>query len=54
MIIKIIASIIIVFVFYIFYKAGTGLLEKDNLLSRLFPIGSVVLASFLISLIFLS
>ncbi len=51
---KIIASIIIVLVFYTLYKVGTGLLEKDNLLSRIFSIGSIALAIFLISLMFLS
>lgn len=54
MTVKIIASLVIALIFFIFYKAGTGLLEKDNLLSKLFPLGSIVLTLFFISLIFSS
>jgi hypothetical protein len=50
---QIIGSLIILVVVYIFYKAGSGFIEKENLLGKFFPIGSGILATFLIGLIFL-
>lgn len=52
MLAQIIGSIVILIVVFIFYKAGSGFIEKDNLLGKFFPIGSGVLATFLIGLIF--
>lgn len=52
MAVKIIASLLIIGFFWLFYKAGDAFLEKGNLLFKIFPIASVLMASFLIGLIF--
>jgi len=49
---QIIGSIIIILVVFLFYKAGSGFIDKDNLLGKFFPIGSTLMATFLIGLIF--
>ena len=51
---QIIGSIIIILFVYVFYKAGSGFIEKDNLLGKFFPIGSSAVAIFLLSLIWFS
>ena len=53
MLAQIIGSLIIIGVVFLFYKVGSGFIEKDNMLGKFFPIGSSVLAIFLIGLIFL-
>lgn len=52
MLIKIIGALLIIGFFLLLNKVGSELLEKGNLLSKFFPIGSTILAGFLISLIF--
>lgn len=52
MIAKIIGSLIIVGFFLLLNKVGSAFLEKGNLLSKFFPIGSTLLGAFLIGLIF--
>lgn len=53
MIVKIIGALVIIGFFLVLNKAGSAFLEKGNLLSKLFPIGSALLGAFLIGLIFL-
>lgn len=53
MVVKIIASLLIIAFFWLFYKAGDAFLEKGNLLSMIFPIASTLMAGFLIGLMFL-
>lgn len=52
MVVKIIGSLVIIGFFWLFYKAGDAFLEKGNLLFKIFPIGSSLMAMFLIGLIF--
>lgn len=52
MIIKIIGALVIIGFFVLLNKVGSAFLEKGNLLSKFFPIGSTILALFFISLIF--
>jgi hypothetical protein len=54
MVAQIIGSLVILLVIYVFYKAGSGFIENDNLLGKFFPIGSGVVALFLLSLIWFS
>lgn len=48
---QIIGSFILIGIVYLFYIVGNGFLEKDNLLAKFFPVGSSLLALFLLSLI---
>ena len=52
MMIKIIGSLLIVGFFLLLNKVGVGLLGKDNLNYKFFPIASTLMALFLIGLIF--
>ena len=52
MLAQIIGSLIILLIVFLFYKVGSGFIEKDNLLGKFFPIGSSLMAVFLIGLIF--
>lgn len=54
MVAQLIGSLVIIGIVFLFYKVGKGFLEEDNLLARFFPIGSSILAVFLLSLIWLS
>lgn len=54
MITKMIGTLLIIGFVLLLNKVGSAMLEQDNLLSKFFPIGSGLLAAFLISLIFFS
>ena len=52
MLIKIVASGVIIIFFLILNVVGKGLLEPNNLLSKVFPLASTILALFFIGLLF--
>lgn len=54
MVAQLVGSVIIIGIVYLFYIVGKGFLEGDNLLAKFFPVGSSLLAIFLLSLIWLS
>lgn len=51
--IKIIAALLLIGFFYLLSKAAIAIVGKDNSLSKAFPIGSTVLVTFLVGLMFL-
>lgn len=53
MTIKIIGALLLVGFFFVLSKVGMGMVGKENPLSKAFPIGSTVLVSFLLGLMFL-
>ena len=53
MFIKIIGSFLIIGFFLFLNKLGDPFLEKGTLLSKIFPIASISMATFLIALVFL-
>jgi uncharacterized integral membrane protein len=53
MLVKIIGALLIVAFFVFINKVGSALLDSNNETSKLFPIGSTLLGTFLVGLIFL-
>ena len=50
---KIIAALFLVAFFFILTKVASGMLGKDHALSKVFPIGSAILVTFFLGLMFL-
>ena len=53
MTIKIIGALVLIGFFYILSKAAVGMVGEKNPLSKAFPIGSAIIVSFILGLMFL-
>lgn len=53
MTIKIIGALLLVGFFFMLSKVGMAMVGKENPLSKAFPIGSTVIVSFILGLMFL-
>lgn len=53
MLVKIIAAVVLILFFFILSRAGMKMIGEENSLAKFFPIGSTVLVSFILGLMFL-
>jgi len=53
MIIKIIGALVLIGFFFVLSKVGMAMVGKENPLSKVFPIGSTLIVSFILGLMFL-